>query len=304
MTIIGTGTAPFYERSVRGMTGLRAQAERMQSRIGTGERLARSSDDPVAAARLRTLARVDRMAQIDATNANRAAVDLSLADDALTSFAEAVMRAQTLANQAANDTLNDTQRAAIAAELSQIHGQLVDLANARDSMGHALFGGAAAGPAYELDASGNAVYIGTAASGELPLGDGQAVTRGLTGPEFLNFAVGGSSTDLLAVVRTLADGLQGADPAQAARDALGALSQGLDKVATGQTIVGARLAWLDLAAEQRLDRSELRGAEQADIGGVDFAATFARLQNTLLVLEASQSSFAKLSSLSLFARLG
>ena len=69
----------------------------------------------------------------------------------------------------------------------QIHGNLVALANTKDSAGHSLFGGETAGNAYTLDGAGNAVYDGTASVSDLPLGDGQSVKRSLTGPEFLSF---------------------------------------------------------------------------------------------------------------------
>jgi flagellar hook-associated protein 3 FlgL len=47
----------------------------------------------------------------------------------------------------------------------------------------------------------------------------------------------------------------------------------------------------------------MRAAEQADLGGTDIAETVARLQQAMLVLEASQASFARLAGLSLFERL-
>ncbi|MCH6546865.1 MAG: glycine--tRNA ligase subunit beta, partial [Gemmatimonadetes bacterium] len=45
--------------------------------IGSGERLERSSDDPVAAARLRTLARGERLAEVDNRNSQLAKADLA-----------------------------------------------------------------------------------------------------------------------------------------------------------------------------------------------------------------------------------
>ncbi len=295
-------TSAFYERATQAMTVLRARAEGLQAALGRGERLSRSSDDPVAAARLRGLARGDSFAAIGTSNANRAASDLTLTDTALASFAEYITRAKELAVQAANATLTPAQRAGIGTELAQLHGNLVALANARDSAGHALFGGETAGQAFMLDAAGNPAYAGTASAGELPLGDGQSVTRGLTGPEFLNFNTGSSPTDIFAVVKGLADALQGgaADPAQAARDTLGVLDTGLEAVTTVQTVIGARLNWIDLTTQRRTDMSELSANEQAEIGGTDMAATITRLKQALTVLEASQASFAKLSSLSLF----
>lgn len=305
MTIIGTSTSAFFDRSNLDLSGLRAQAERLQQQLSSGDKLARSSEDPVAASRLRSLSRSERLAKIDMTNADRASTDLALSDAALTSFADAIIRAQELATQAANETLTETQRASIGTELGEIHARLVSLANARDAAGHALFGGEAAGDAYAIDAAGNATYIGTATTGDMPLGDGQSVTRGVTGPDFLNFSVGGSPTDLLSQVKALADALKGsaADPSGAARDALDALGAGLDAVSTSQTIVGSRLAWIDLAIERSTNLGELRTDEQEKIGGTDIALTVANLQQVMLVLEASQSSFAQLANLSLFETL-
>jgi flagellar hook-associated protein 3 FlgL len=302
MTIIGTSTSAFYDRSTQSIGYLRAQAEAVQQEIGRGERLTKSSDDPVAASRLRQLSRSDRMSNIDTTNATRAVSDLTLADQALSSFTDTVIRIKELATQAATTTLTDSQRAGIGEEIALLQGNLVSLANSRDSAGHALFGGEATGDAYTLDAAGNATYTGTASSGDLALGDGQSVRRGLTGPEFLNFNANGVPTNLMAVVKSLGAALQGgvANPAAAARDALTTLSDGLDKLTTGQTLIGARLAWIDLTNERRVNLSELRSTEQTEIGSTDIASSVSRLQQLSVVLEASQSSFSRLAQLSLF----
>ena len=236
-------------------------------------------------------------------NANRASADLTLADAALSSFASLAIRARELAVQAASDVLTPEQRASIGVELEQLHGQLVSLGNSRNSAGHALFGGETAGDAFALDGAGNASYIGTASSSEIPIGDGESVTGGLTGPEFLDYDTGGTPTNLMALVKQLATDLQGAatDPAQAARDALDGLSAGIDAITTAQTVVGTRLSWIDLTLERHVTLSEARASEQADLGGTDIAASIADLQQVMLVLEASQASFAKLADLSLFA---
>lgn len=306
MTVLtSTSTSAFYERSRSDMTTLRQQSEKLQAQIGSGNRLTRSSDDPVAASRLRNLARTDTISKIDTANANRAEADLSIADSTMSDITDAIGRAKVLATQAANETLSADQRASIGKELEAIHGTLVALANTRDSNGHALFGGENATKAYTLDASGNAVYAGTPRTGDLPLGEGQTVTRSMTGPEFLNFTVDGATTDLMATVKTLADALQGgaADAAGAARGALDSLSAGLDAVTTGQTVVGSRLAWIELTSERRTNMSELRADEEADVGGIDRSESIVRLQELMVALEASQASFAKLSQLSLFNQL-
>ncbi|MEQ1639404.1 MAG: flagellin [Novosphingobium sp.] len=291
-------TSAFYERFNLDQTALRSRADALQASISSGNRLGRSSDDPVASSRLRSLGRADSFATVDQTLSARASSDLMLTDSALQSFADSVIRVQVLATQAANGVLTPAQRGGIATEIEQISGELVRLANARDSAGHALFGGDTPGDAYALDTLGNAVYIGTSSASDLPLGDGQSVTRGLTGPELLNFG----ATNLFALVKGLAADLAGAaaDPAQAARDALGALDTGLETITTQQTVIGARLNWIDLTSNRRTQMSELRSQEESNVGGTDLAEAVSRLQQTMTVLEASQASFARLSSLSLF----
>lgn len=298
-------TSAFYERSSRALQDLRQQAERLQGSIGTGQRLERGSQDPVGASQLRSLARETRFSEIDATASARVSSDLALTDSGLSDFSAYVTRIKELAVQAASGTLTTSQRGGIGVEIKEIYGELIRLANSRDSAGHALFGGEATGAAYTLDAAGLPVYAGTAQAGELALGDGQTVVRGVTGPEFLNFTGPAGPTNLFTLVRELGQAMQGgvADPAQAARDALGALDAGLESITTAQTVVGGRMNWIDLVTERRTQRGEQRSEQQADIGGADLATTFTALQEVMTVLEASQSAFTRLAGLSLFNML-
>lgn len=295
-------TSAFYDRSNIDMGSLRARADALQASISSGQRLGSASEDPVAASRVRSLTRLDSFAAVDTAASGRASGDLMLADQTLSQFANSVIRVKELATQAANGVLSPAQRAGIATELDQIHSELGRLANTRDSAGHALFGGDAAGAAYTFDAAGNPVYVGTANASDLPLGDGQSVTRGLTGPQFLEFTGGSGATNLFAVVKGLSDALKGgvADPALAARTSLDTLDTGLETITTQQTVIGARLNWIDLNAERRVQMSEARSDEEASVGGTDLSLAVSQLQQTMTVLEASQASFAKLSQLSLF----
>jgi flagellar hook-associated protein 3 FlgL len=303
-TIFGTSTSAFFERSLSNLSSLRSQAEETQAEMSSGQRLQRSSDDPVAASRLRQMARAEAFDTIDTAATNRATSDLTMADDALTQFSTLVTRLQELATQAASTTYNDSQRVGIGAEMAQVRDNLVALANTLDSTGNALFGGESAGAAYTLDASGNAIYGGSAQAGTISLGGSQSVTRGLTGPEFLQFQSGGASVDLLAMTKDLADTLQSSTGgAAAANAALSILDDSLNAITTAQTVVGSRLNWIDLNTDRRTSLSELRLIEQTEVGGNDLTESVAKLQNTMLVLEASQASFSKLANLSLFSVL-
>lgn len=305
MVSVTNSTLAFYRRSQLYMGDLRATAEDLQSQLSTGERLDRSSQDPVAASRLRVLSRADQLGAINADNAKHASDDLQLAASALESIGSDLIRARELALWAASDTVGDSERETIGAELEQLRLRLVASANAVDGSGNALFGGEGAGRAYAIDAAGTVTYIGTGSSGEIDLGQGQSIIRGLTGPEVLEFTTGGVATDAFAHIAALAAALQGgsADPAQAARDALGGFDDALDQLTRAQTVAGSRIAWIDVIQDRQIDQSQSRASQIADNGGVDFASTVAELQQILTVLEASQAGFARLSNLSLFDQI-
>ncbi|MDE2405405.1 MAG: flagellar hook-associated protein FlgL [Sphingomonadales bacterium] len=300
-------TSGFYDGAIFSMNSLRTQANNLQQQISTGSRLNSSADDPVAAARMRALSRADTLSKIDDANATAAKSDLSLADDTLSNVATIVTRIRELAIQAANGTLTNSDRIGIGAEITGLRQNLVALANTQDSRGQSLFGGNGSGQAYTLDANGNASYAGSNTSESIALGAGLTVTRGITGPEFMNIGSGGGATDLLAVVKTLGDALQGngggAAPQAAAQTALGQLDASLTSITTAQTIVGSRLSWIDTTTTIRDQMTQQRTDDESSVGGTDIAEAVSRLQQVSTILQASQASFVKLANLNLFSML-
>ena len=301
--MISLSTSAFYERATQQIGGLRSQAENLQQQIGSGERLTRSSDDPVAAARMRMLGRGERLAEVDQRNSDRAQTDLKMADAALGSVADLVIRAKELAMQAANGTLSPEQRIAIGGSIAGLRQNLLSIANSRNAAGHALFGGQAAGAAYTDDGT-TVTYAGTAGANPIDLGNGQTVNPAIAGPDVFALEVEGTATDLFAVLGNLAAALQtGADATAACGTALAGLEVGLDKVTTAQSLVGGRLGWIEVMDQRREATGELMADERAAVGGADLATTMTRLQEVMTVLEASQASFVRLSGLSLFNML-
>lgn len=305
--MINLSTGAFYERSTTQIGSLRARAESLQKQIGTGQRLEKSSDDPVAAARLRMLDREERMTRVDTRNSEGAENNLRFTDEALSQAGTLITRARELALLAANATTNDEQRASIATELDGLRTTLLSLANGRNAAGHALFGGQAIGNAYEIDSTtGAATYVGTAELDPVEIGEDQTLTPGNTGPQVFAFDDGaGGQTDIFAELSALAAAIRGGGQAaaDAARDGLSMLDTGFEKVTTAQTVLGSRLAWLELMSERRVDNLERIEDERSTVGGADLAVTMSRLQEMMTVLEASQASFVRLANLNLFTML-
>ena len=297
-------TSAFYERANLQLSTLRRKAESAQGQISSGSRLVRSSDDPVAAARLRDLARQEALSGVDQRNSDTASSKLEQASSALTEMSDIAIRARELALQAGSDTLSVQDRRSIGDELASLRNALVDLAGSRDGFGNALFGGQLSGKAYQPSGNG-ATYVGTAQPASIDLGDGQVVDVSMTGPDVFNFTSNGTPTDLFSTIGDLAAALQGgaSNGASLASGSLDALDAGLGKLTTAQTIVGTRLTWIDTLDQRRTEHSESIAQEKSDVGGVDLASAITGLQQTMTVLEASQASFVKLANLSLFSLL-
>lgn len=302
MPAIINSTAAFYDSSLAQMAQLRRGAQDAQRQISTGERLARGSQDPVASAQLRLLARSERLAAIERGNAATATQELTASSDALDSVTNALIRVRELLLASASDLSGPVEREAMATEIEQLRASILATANTFSLSGRPLFGGEGMGAAYVIDAAGAATYAGTAASGALEIAPENLVERGLTGPEVFGLAGQNGPSDVFAFLATLVADLRGgaADPRSAAQSALGGIDSAIDTLGRAQAVLGARLGWIDTLAQAQVAREEARVEEQGRLGGVDLAATITRLQQTLNVLEASQASFARLASLSLF----
>jgi flagellar hook-associated protein 3 FlgL len=300
-------TSAFYDGAIYNLTKLRKQTEDLQTQISTGDKIVRSYDDPLAASQMRALQASETLAKADKSNTNMAKTRLTQTDSTLSEFSTIVIQLQSLATQAASSTLSTSDRAAVGAQISAYYNNLVNLANVKDTNGDALFAGQGTGAAYTLDASGNATYNGSSTAATMDLGPGLSVTTGVTGPEFLNFTSGGTSKDLLSVVKGLAAALQNptstADAITASQGALTDLSAGLEAITTTQTVVGARLAWVNTTTDMQTQMGTQRANLQSTIGGTDLTAAAAKLTQQMTVLEASQASFVKMANLSLFSIL-
>ncbi|MEM9500569.1 MAG: flagellar biosynthesis protein FlgL [Pseudomonadota bacterium] len=305
MSIITNSSQGFYQRSLIQMSTLRNSLESLQTQVATGQRLTRASQDPAAAARLRALTRSETLGAIEEDNAAKLSQDLTSAATELEGVSNLISRARELALQAANDTTGVSGREAIAAELEQLSEELFTRANGLTLTDEPLFAGTAGGPAYTRDASGAVTYAGNADAGSVPVAPGTAIERGVTGPQVFEFDVNGTPTTTFALISGLSDALRGgaADPGAVARDALVGFDAALDASTRNQTVIGTRLAWVEVVQQNQVDRSISLAEERSKVGDTDISDTIARLQQTLTALEATQSTFTRVSSLTLFNAL-
>ncbi|MEO1729510.1 MAG: flagellar hook-associated protein FlgL [Pseudomonadota bacterium] len=302
MTFVSNSTGAFYERSLSQMSDLRGSLEQLQTQIATGVRITRGSEDPAAASRLRTLARTDRLNAVQQDNADKLARDLSEAGDEVQGVVNLLSRARELAIRAANDTTGENGRAAIAEELAQLEEELFDRANADTLTGEPLFAGTAPGPAYIRNPDGSVSYNGNGEVPTVPVAPGTELERGLPGEQIFQFDLNGTQTSAFTVLSALSAALQPGvpDPAVAAQAAIDGLDAALESSTRSQTVLGTRLAWVEVIQDNQVDRSLTIAEQQSELGDTDLGEAIARLQQVQTALEASQLSFSRVSNLTLF----
>ncbi len=302
MSTVSTSTGAYYARSLTQMNGLRTSLEDLQTQIATGQRIYRGSQDPAAAARLRTLNRVEVLGDIQQDNAAKLEQDLTFAAEQVGGVADILIRAKELALRGSTDTLGDTARDAIAEELEQLGEELFDRANGLTLTGEPLFAGTAAGPAFVRDASGTVTYNGNDDVGAVPVAPGTEIERGVTGRQVFEFDLNGSTTDTFAVFGALVDAYRTGGPgaAAAALGQIDGLDAALDTINRNQAVLGTRAAWVEVVQDNQAERDIATAQQRSQVGDTNIADAVARLQQTLTALEASQASFARVSSLTLF----
>ncbi len=305
MTQINTRAA--HTAAVARMSDLSAQLDVVQGQIATGRRVTLPSDDPVAFTRAAVLHRAQAASDASQRSIDAGARRLTATDTALEGISNLVQRARELALQGANGTLSADDRGIIATELREIQASFVSLADSRGSDGERLFGGAAADrPAYAADSNGVIRWSGAGKAPPVPLGD-TSVASGVEGPDaFGTTDPATNREDIFATLANLSKAL--AEPDPDLRDAAMAASIGqidghVTRLADSRAAAGARLARLETESE-RLSKGKL--ATETDLSkleSLDLTEAIPRLQRLMVVLQATQASFAKLTSLSLWDSL-
>ncbi len=286
-------TSSFYDRSATAMNKLAVRADTLNTQIATEKRLAAPSDDSVAFSRLRGLAKGAADDGAYAGNLRMADAVLSQADATLSAIGDQLQNASELAVRAKNGTFSAADRRVMGAELAGIVDRLVGLANTRDTRGQPLFGGVDGGAAVTRNADGGFTFASVAVPA-IPIGEGQSVQANETAGRV--FAIG--DTDTLAVLATLAAALQSDAPL--GDTVLTDITDGIAQAAAVQSSLGVRAVRVEMEQARLADTAIDRESARSALEDTDVPATIIELQKTMTILSATQASFGKLSTLSLF----
>jgi flagellar hook-associated protein 3 FlgL len=305
-------TAHLFDRAGEQMSRLQSSLLNSQNQMATGKQIVRPSDEPN---RVATIARLNSLqARHDNYMANMELVKARFGTEegAVSSAVQVMYRVKELTVQASNDTISPSDRQAIATELQGLREQMLSLANTRDTSGNYLFAGSRVGePPFEAPASdpqASPVYQGDKTRMEVMIGDQRSLPINRPGSEVFG-----------RVLRTDGAGqVEGVGFFQAFDDLIAGVRESkLTEVQRGngdvnQMLEGLTLAQADIGTDQAILEQQTASTEDtlttlrltlSDVQDLDYAKAIALMNKQMLSLEAAQSSFAKVSQLSLFQYL-
>ncbi|QXD17141.1 flagellar hook-associated protein FlgL [Rhodocaloribacter litoris] len=278
----------------------RRDLSRLQEQLATGRRVNRASDDAGAYAQARRLeVLIDRYDQYE-RSLTTAQAWVVATQDALDDLAELFTTAQEEGIQAANDSLSDEDRDALAASLENMFQEVLDRLNTRLGEEYLFAGTNTTVRPFEQDFSGTAdgagvTYYGNGGARLRAVGPDLDVGVNLTGQRVLDTGQGFTITEAF---QGLIDAIRTHDSAQ--------IQTALDNVIT------ARDHLLDMGTEagnlaNRLDRAgeylrdarfefERRRSAHED---ADLAETITELQRTQTNLQATLQVMASLNQTTL-----
>ena len=289
-----------FDRSAARMGSLMSTAVKLQTQIATGKKFTSPSENVAVGQQLAEFDRKNIDAAAYSSNMKTASSLLSQADTTLDSITTQMQRATELTVRAGNGTLSVQDRKVIGDELKAVVDTLVGLGNVNDSNGRPLFGSASGTAAVVKNTDGTFTYNTAPSLSEVPIGDNMTIQPAETAARVFQSPAG----DTLAILTQLASALQAVDATgESARGALDKVNAATDQVSIVQASVGARAARVDLQETLQDNVSASREELRSSLEDTDLTSAAAEFAKTMTILNATQSSFSKLSQLSLFSYL-
>jgi flagellar hook-associated protein 3 FlgL len=299
-------TTLYFDRATQQMGNIQGNLSKVQEQMSTGLQIVKPSDSPDKAA-LVTRIESELARQTSYQDTLKAVnVRLTAQETALTNTSDVLSRIKELATQAANDTLSTVDRQSVAIELGSLREQIMSLGNTQDSNGNYLFSGSKAGVApYSKDAQGVVSYQGDQARMQVNVGDSRRMNLNMPGSDAFVRLVrddgkgGKTGVDFFQALDDLVNAVKSSDHTNIQRGVseVDGMQQG---VSDGLAKVGTDLSVVDMQ-NSVLDQVVLRlKSTRSDVEDLDYTEAVTRMNKDQLALQAAQSSFSKISQLSLF----
>lgn len=295
-----------FDRAISQMGVTQDRLAKTQMQLSTSKQIIKPSDAPDQSATVTRLkSAIDRQNAYIST-VNSVKDKLSQQETAVDNAGELLVRLKELTVQGANDTYSAADRKSISIEVDQLRDQLLSLANTQDVNGNFIFSGSRVGKlAFVVDESGKTVYQGDQTVNFTGVGDQSSVdiNRSGTTPFDKLVRVDASGKKTAVGFFEVIDNLSASLKTNNAVD----IKRAVGEVETLQQGLSDALASIG-AATNKIDNQAALADENllrmkstlSSVEDTDYTEAITKLNKDMMALEASQSSFAKISQLNLF----
>jgi flagellar hook-associated protein 3 FlgL len=304
--VMKVSTSMFFDRASTQLGNVQGSMAKTQEQLSTGKQITKPSDEPDKASLVTRLeSEISRQKSYQG-NIKAVEIRLTAEETALQNTSDVMVRIKELSILAGSDTLGPADRRTIALEMTELRNQLLSLANSQDSNGNYLFAGSRVSQMpFAPDAKGVLTYQGDQARMVVAVGDNRRMNLNIPGSDAFGNVVrddgkgGRVGVGFFQSLGDLINSVKGSDRV--------AIQRGISEIDTLQQSVsdataqvGTDLNVVDSQANV-LDEITLRlKITMSDIQDLDYTEAITKMNKDQLALEAAQSSFAKISKLSLF----
>ena len=304
--VMKVSTSMFFDNASKQLGSIQGSLAKTQTQLSTGKQINRPSDAPDKSSLITRLqSEMTRQASYQ-NNLNAVNVRLQAEETALRNTSNVMYRFKELAVQAANDTLSTADRNTLSFEMIQLREQILSMANSQDSNGNYLFAGSrVAQQPFGEDAKGRVVYQGDQSRMLVPVGDNRQMNLNIPGSDvFVRLVRDDDKGNKIGVgffqaLSDMVDAVKNTDRPNIQRGI-----KELDRMQQGISDANAQLGTdMNVVDSQGgvLDEITLRlKTTLSDVQDLDYTEAITKMNKDQLALESAQSTFAKISKLSLF----
>lgn len=263
-----------------------------QKRVSTGKRINEISDDPNGFSQVVSMRSVKSGLAQYSTNLDRAKTWFTLSESAMQETSTLLNRANALAVSGANATVGQSERTAMAVEVTSIRDRLVQLSNTRNANGDYLFSGTAT-DTKPFQVSGNTiVYGGNAGQVKVEAAPGELMTLSQTSVPTLFQETYDKLTGMI-------NALNSNDGSYLSNTTLTEVQESIQQFNQARGELGTKVRTLELYKNDHSRRIEELTSNVSDIEDVDLAQAITDYQSAQTAYQAALQMTSQGSRLSL-----
>jgi flagellar hook-associated protein 3 FlgL len=291
----------FYQNQINEMANLQKQQQDLQTQISTGISLNKPSDNLIAFSKASQL----MLAQSNLTQYNKnidtANASLNAESTALNQSGTILTQIKELIIQGNNGTVNATDRENIAKQITTLRDQLVSLANTQDTNGDYIFAGTRTKTQpFSTDSLGNVSYNGDTNGAQIQISDNLSVPKSATGFDTFVAVHDGSRPSGTSIFDGINTAIKDFNANNASTNGLSYISSAINQVTSFQALNGSRLAEVSTQQSVNQAQSVTNQTTLSQLRDADIATLSTQLAQSTTDLQASEASFVKIASESLF----